>query len=199
MKASVPFLLLPLALLSACIMETPKPSNEMGPYPYITDLFDFVNSDFNRATFNSQRALWQERSYKDYKYVLSLSTRDNREAPFNFYRCEVVVKESKDPEVVWFEGDDPELMIPLEGALPEDIPSVYTMEGIYDYILAVIENLAGRAKEGNEGFSVYIRYEFDNTPNIVRTARLENGVYHTFRKLTIQVRRPPAVEDNYEN
>jgi outer membrane biogenesis lipoprotein LolB len=55
MKTSASFLLLPLALLSACTMETPKPPNEMGPDYFIREWFDFVSSDFNRATFDAQR------------------------------------------------------------------------------------------------------------------------------------------------
>jgi hypothetical protein len=202
MKAGVSFVLFPLALLSACIMETPKVSNGAldGPHFLFTDRFDFVSSDFNRAAFDSQRALWQERDYTDYEGVLHLSTWDNSwdnsEAPYDFYwyRCEFVVKAGQDPEVVWFEGHDTDLMLPLEGALPEDFPSVYTIEGIYDYILAVIENLAVRVKEENEGFSVCINYWFDNTPNRVMIYRLENGVYHTFREIALYIRHPPRVK-----
>jgi hypothetical protein len=197
MKARVFFLLLSLALLSACIMETPEIRNKMGTEKprFITDRFDFVSSDFNRAVFDSQRALWQARDYRNYEYDFTLFIGDNSEAPFDYYRCEVVVKEGKDPEMLWFEGDDPERMIPLEGALPEGIPSVYTMEGIYDYILAVIENLAVRVKEENEGFSVEIYYDLlRNTLNHVQIEHFENGVYHTFREIGIIVWHIPVVE-----
>jgi hypothetical protein len=168
MRASASFLLLSLALLSGCIMETPEIRNEMGPGHFINEWFDFVNSDFNRATFNSQRELWLERDYTDYEGVLYLST-CNSEAPSGYalsryYQCNFVVKEGKDPEAVWFEVDD--LESPFEGALPEDFPSVYTIDGLYDYILAVLENLAARVKEGNENFSVSIRYDsLFNIPN----------------------------------
>jgi hypothetical protein len=205
MKISFPFLLLSLALLSACIMETPEIRNEMGPDFFIRDWFDFVSSDFNQATFNAQRALWQERDYTDYEGVLYLSTWYNSEvpsgyAPSSYYRCEFVVKKGKGPEAVWFEGDDPDRRNPLEGALPEDFPSVYTIDGIYDYILAVIENLAVRVKEGNEDFSVYIRYNsLFNIPSCVQIIRLENGIYQMIRTIEINIRRLPAVADNHEN
>jgi hypothetical protein len=202
MKARVFFLLLSLALLSACTMEPPKQSG-LGPDYFIRDWFDFVNSDFNRATFNSQRALWQERDYTDYEGVLYLSTWYNVPsdyAPSSYYRCEFVVKEGKGPEAVWFEGDDPDRMNPLEGALPEDFPSVYTIDGIYDYIPAVIENLAVRVKEGNEDFSVFIRYNpLFNIPSCVRITRFENGIYQMIRTIEINIRRLPAVADNHEN
>lgn len=200
MRISFPFLLLPLVFLSACIMETPEIRNEMGPGIFIRDWFDFVSSDFNRATFNSQRALWQERDYTDYEGVLYLSTWYNSRvpsgyAPSSYYRCEFVVKEGKGPEAVWFEGDDPDRMNPLEGALPEDFPSVYTIDGIYDCILAVIENLAVRVKEGNEDFSVSIRYDsMRNIPNIMQIIRLEDGIYQMIRNIEIDIRRPPVVE-----
>jgi hypothetical protein len=187
MRISFPFLLLPLVFLSGCIMETPRIPNEgLGPYPFISEQFDFVTSDFNRATFNAQRSAWQDRGYKNYEYTLSLSTRhDNSEDPY-FYRCEVVVKEGIDPEVVWLEGNEPDMMIPLEGAPPEDTPSVYTMEGIYDYVFSVIENLAGRVKKGNEGFRVYIRYDpLYNIPILVSIEHLENGVWRSFRTMNI--------------
>jgi hypothetical protein len=110
---------------------------------------------------------------------------DNSEDSY-FYKCEVVVKEGNDPELVWFEGNDPDMMIPLEGAPPEDIPSVYTMEGIYDYVFSVIENLAGRVKEGNEGFRVYIRYDpLYNIPILVSIEHLENEVWKSFRTMNI--------------
>jgi hypothetical protein len=192
MKASVSFLLLPLALLSACIMETPMPPNEMGDH-FIREWFDFVSSDFNRATFDTQRALWQERHYTDYEGELSLSTsyNSNSEAP-SYYLCRFIVKAGKDPEAVWFEGEN---QSPFEGALPEDFPSVYTIDGIYDYILAVIENLALRAKEGNEEFSVFIRYDsLFNIPNCVQITRLENGIYQAIRTIGIGVRHHPAVK-----
>jgi hypothetical protein len=208
MKARVFFLLLSLALLSACIMETPEIRDKMGSDYFIRESFDFVSSYFNRATFNSQRALWQERDYTDYEGVLDLSTWYNSNvpsgyAPSSYYRCEFVVKEGKGPEAVCFEGDDPYRMNPLEGALPEDFPSVYTIDGIYDYILAVIENLAVRVKEGNEDFSVYICYNsLRNIPNCVQIIRWENEIYQMIRTIDIEIiniRRPPAVADNHEN
>jgi hypothetical protein len=175
-------------------METPKPPDEMGDY-FIREWFDFVSSDFNRATFNSQRELWHERDYTDYEGVLYLSTWYNSVipsgyAPSSYYRCEFVVKEGKDPEAVWFEGDDGES--PLEGALPEDFPSVFTIDGIYDYILAVIEKLAFRAKEGNEEFSVDIRYNsLFNIPSGMQIIRLENGIYQAIRTIEIDSRPLP--------
>jgi hypothetical protein len=188
MKASVFFFLLSLALLSACIMETPKISNGPmdSPHYVISEWFDFVSSDFNRATFDSQRTLWLERDYTDYKGAMVLFTWDKSGSPSGYYLCRFVVKAGKDPEAVWFEGDDWES--PFEGALPEDFPSVYTIDGIYDYILAVIENLAVRVKEGNEDFSVYISYDsLFNIPSCVQIERLENGIYQAIRTIQIDV------------
>jgi hypothetical protein len=178
-------------------METSKISNGPmdSPHYFISEWFDFVSSDFNRATFNSQRALWQERDYTDYEGAMSLITwyNSNSEAP-SYYLCRFIVKAGKDPEAVWFEGDDWE--IPFEGALPEDFPSVYTIDGIYDYILAVIENLALRAKEGNEEFSVYISYDsLFNIPSCVQIKRLENEIPQAIRTIQIDIRPLPAVEE----
>jgi hypothetical protein len=181
MKARVFFLLLPLALLSACIMETPRIPQEglgRGTYPFITESFDFVTSDFNWATFNAQRSAWQGRAYKNYGYDLSLGdgdTSEDRESAFKYYRCEVMVENGEDPELTW-----------IEGVLPEDRPSVYTMDGIYDYVFSLMENLDRRAKEGNGEFRGYIQYyPLYNIPCLVLIDRLENGVWEGFRTMDI--------------
>jgi hypothetical protein len=137
-------------------------------------------------------ALWQERYYTDYEGVLSLSTWYNSEAPSSYYLCRFVVKAGKDPEAVWSEGEQWES--PFEGAVPEDFPSVFTIDEIYDYILAVIENLAVRVKEENEEFSVSMSYDsLRNIPNSVQIIRLENGIYQAIRTISMDIRPLAAV------
>jgi hypothetical protein len=161
-------------------METPRiPSEGLGGrYPFITESFDFVTSDFNRATFNAQRSAWQERAYKNYGYDFSLSDRDvseDGESTFNYYRCEVMVENGGDPELTW-----------IEGVPPEDRPSVYTMDGIYDYVLSLMKNLARRVSEENEEFRVSIEYYLDyNIPVSVSLEHLENGIWKTIRTMNI--------------
>jgi hypothetical protein len=134
MRIAVPFLLLLLVFLSGCTMELPRQPG-LGPglsYYFITESFDFVSSDFNWATFNAQRSAWQERAYKNYSYVLSVSGRNTSEDPEDLweeYECEVIVEEGKDPELTW-----------IEGVPPEDGPSVYTIDGVFDFISAAVED-----------------------------------------------------------
>jgi hypothetical protein len=188
MKNSFPFLLLPLIFLFSC--ETPIPPNRMDAYSryYITESFDFVNSDFNQATFNAQRSAWQEWDYKNYSYVLYLSGKDaseNLEDPWEVYKCKVVVEEGKDPELTW-----------IEGVPPEGRPSVYTIDGIYNYVFSLIENLERRVKEGNEEFRGSIRYDtLDNIPLFLLIDRLENGIWEGFRNMYIGGISPVVEEE----
>jgi hypothetical protein len=179
-------LLLLLTILFGCDMAVPVASNESALPPLIVEQFDFVASDFNQNTFNSQRSAWQKRDYKSYGYVLSLANRHNSETPFEFYKCKVIIGEGKDPEVIC-----------LEGTPPEDLPSAYTIDGIYDHIFSVIEDLAVRVKENDEGFRVNIGYFLpNNIPDAVSIERMENGVYHSF--CTIQIENfwlPPVTAE----
>lgn len=79
------------------------------------------------------------------------------------------------------------MIIDLEGERPENIPSEYTVSGIYDYISSVINDLTSRIENTNEEFRVNILYSLlNNVPHEVSIERKENGVYRGFFLIRIE-------------